>query len=106
MLIRHSNDIFHTQDAHTVTPRLMGTSLWTLPQCPSAGTYNVSMLAAQVPRVDSLQLCLRKQQEEKQFSQPARLGRRASIVPLGGLAVTLIVYPHHMQEACKDTSQN
>lgn len=105
-LVRHSNDIFHTQDAHMVTPRLMGTSRWTLPQCPSAGTYNVGMLAVQLPRGDSLQLCLRKQQEEKLFRQPARLSRRASVVPLGGPAVTLTVYPHHMQEACKKTSQN
>lgn len=104
-LIRHSNDIFHAQDAHPVTPRLMGTTPWTPPQCPNAGTYNVGVLAAQLPRGDSFQLFLRKQQE-KLFRQAARLGRRASIVPLGGLVIMLTVYPHRVQEACKETSPN
>lgn len=42
VLVRHSNDIFHTQDAHTVTLRLMSTSPW-IPPCVLAQPLAMSV---------------------------------------------------------------
>lgn len=59
------------------------------------------MLAARLTRGNSLQFCLREQQE-KLFRQPARLSRRASIVPFGDLAVTLSLFPPHSRGLQRD----